>query len=209
MKTVFQTTFLLLFFSLKGWGQDTIFLQNPSFEDEAGAAQAPSGWYDCGTSGKTPPDIQPGVYKVEKTARDGDTYLGLVVRDNETWAAVGQQLAAPLKAATSYAFSLYLSRSELYVSTSKLTGQEINAATPVTLRIWGGEAECEKKELLAETGTVINKEWQRFDFELTPMQADYAFITFEAYYKTPVLFPYNGNVLLDNCSAIVKITADK
>jgi hypothetical protein len=209
MRALFQVTFLLLFFSLKGLSQDTIFLENPSFEDVPIAGQMPSGWHNCGTMDETPPDIQPGLYKVEKIAQDGYTYLGLVVRDNETWEAVGQRLLVPLKVATSYAFSLYLSRSELYITTSKLTGQEINSATPVMLRIWGGKSECEKKELLAETGVIINREWQLYDFDLTPMQADYTFITLEAYYKTPVLFPYNGNLLIDNCSAIVKITSDK
>ena len=207
MKTLFRIAFLLLFFSLKGLSQDTIFLENPSFEDVPIAGQMPSGWHDCGTMDETPPDIQPGLHKVGKIAQDGYTYLGLVVRDNETWEAVGQRLLVPLKVATSYAFSLYLSRSELYISTSKLTGQEINSATPVILRIWGGESECEKKELLGETSSVTkNLDWQLFYFELTPMQADHTFITLEAYYKTPVLFPYNGNLLIDNYSAIVKIT---
>jgi hypothetical protein len=206
MKNILNTAILCLFFAVRGFGQDTIYLQNPSFEDEPGAAKTPSGWHDCGARKETPPDIQPGAFSVEKTAQDGDTYLGLVVRDNETWEAVGQQLSVPLKATTSYTFSLYLSRSELYLSVSKATGQDANYATPVMLRIWGGEAKCEKKELLAETGTVISKEWRLFDFELTPMQADYTFITFEAYYKTPVLFPYNGNLLIDNCSAIIKIS---
>lgn len=209
MKILFQIAFLILFFNMKGWGQDTIYIQNQSFEDEPGAAQIPSGWNDCGAPNETPPDIQPGSFNVDKPAQDGNTYLGLVVRDNNTWEAVGQQLSSPLKKATSYYFSLYLCRTELLLSTSKVSGQEVNYATPVKLRIWGGDAQCGKKELLAETAMVVNKEWQLYDFEFTPMLADWNFITFEAYYKTPVLFAYNGNILLDNCSAIVKITSDK
>jgi outer membrane protein OmpA-like peptidoglycan-associated protein len=34
----------------------------------------------------------------------------------------------------------------------------------------------------------------------------YRTLTLEAYYKTPVLFPYNGNLLVDNASSIKKVT---
>lgn len=205
MNALFQTAFLLLFFSLKGLGQDTIFLKNPSFEDVTGPAKVLSDWAGCDIVGETPPDIQPGSFSVKQVAQDGGTYLGLVVRDNETSEAVGQQLSMPLKAATSYSFSLYLCRSPIYLSASKATGQEVNYATPVKLRIWGGNAECDKKELLAESDMVANTDWKQYDFELEPIQFERDFIIIEAYYKTPVLFAYNGNILLDNCSPIVRV----
>ncbi|MBK8192451.1 MAG: OmpA family protein [Lewinellaceae bacterium] len=42
-------------------------------------------------------------------------------------------------------------------------------------------------------------------FRLSPKTGNYSFIFIEAYYKTPVLFPYNGNILIDNASPIKQI----
>ncbi|HRI59483.1 MAG TPA: hypothetical protein PK228_07160, partial [Saprospiraceae bacterium] len=91
MKQLFQTVILLLF-CLKGWGQKTNMLSNPSFEDTPKTGEVPVGWYDCGAAMETPPDVQPGSFGVVSSPYDGNTYLGMVVRDNETWEAVGQQL---------------------------------------------------------------------------------------------------------------------
>ncbi|MCW5921060.1 MAG: OmpA family protein [Saprospiraceae bacterium] len=175
---------------------------NPSFEDLPRSGVTPSGWYDCGSPGETPPDVQPGQFDVTKPPSHGNSYLGLVVRDNETWEGVAQRLSRPLEKGQCYEFTMDICRSELYLSTSKLTGQSANYATPAKLRIWGGTGFCSKAELLYETSVVTNTRWLGHTFRLSPKNSNYSFIFFEAYYKTPVLFPYNGNILLDNASAI-------
>lgn len=68
--------------------------------------------------------------------------------------------------------------------------------------VWGGNDYCEKKELLAESSMVVNPRWLTFPFRLNPKKGSYSYIMFEAYYQTPVLFPYNGNVLIDNATII-------
>lgn len=210
MKTLLHTIFLLLFFIPAGWGQEVIPLENPSFEDTPEAAKIPSGWYDCGGVRETPPDVQPGAFGVDLEPYDGDTYLGLVVRDENTWEAVGQELPEPLLKDSVYELRIYLTRSELYLSVSKLTGQEANYATPVMLRVWGGVRYCEEDELLATSPIISHTEWKEYVLELKPAERNkYDFITLEAYYKTPVLFPYNGNILLDNCSLTKKSGANK
>lgn len=183
----------------------TINFVNPSFEDLPKAGEAPSGWYDCGKPGETPPDVQPGAFSVTKEASHGNTYLGLVVRDNETWEGVAQRLSRPLEKDHCYEFTMDISRSELYLSTSKLTGQEANYIVPAKLRIYGGNGYCSKTELLYETAVVINPRWLSHTFRLHPKTGNYSFLLIEAYYKTPLLFPYNGNVLLDNASPIKQI----
>jgi hypothetical protein len=205
MKALFQTTFLILIFSLKGWGQNANMLNNPSFEDTPKTGEAPSEWYNCGTENETPPDVQPGAFGVDTWPFDGDTYLGLVVRDNETWEAVGQELKNPLLKDSIYELRIFLARSELYLSTSKLTGQEANYATPVILQVWGGTEYCDRQELLANTPVVSNTNWKEFILNIIPLEEDkYDYFTLEAYYKTPVLFAYNGNILLDKCSLTKK-----
>jgi len=181
---------------------EVIQLINPSFEDMPRHSKAPRAWSDCGFKGESAPDIQPsGIFSVTKPAADGNTYLGLVVRDNDTWESVGQELSRPLEKGKCYSFSIALCRSELYVSISRLSDQTANYTTPAKLRIYGGNGYCEKKELLAESPMIANTRWQDYNFKLEPTK-NYSFLILEAYYKTPTLIPYNGNLLVDNFSEI-------
>lgn len=197
--------FCLLFapFSLLGQeSAEVIQLVNPSFEDMPRHSKAPRAWSDCGFKSESAPDIQPsGIFSVTKPASNGNTYLGLVVRDNDTWESVGQELPKPLEKGKCYSFSIALCRSELYVSISRLSDQTANYTTPAKLRIYGGNSFCERKELLAESPIIANTRWQDYNFKLEPSK-NYTFLILEAYYKTPTLVPYNGNLLVDNFSDI-------
>ena len=72
--------------------QDTIRLDNFSFEDFPRHSHVPKGWYDCGFPDESPPDIHPqmggGEFKVNMAPVDGKTYIGMVVRENGTWEAI-------------------------------------------------------------------------------------------------------------------------
>ncbi|MBK7409330.1 MAG: OmpA family protein [Saprospirales bacterium] len=210
----FTLLIVALFFISTAWSQDPpIFLTNPSFEDFPQQGKPARGWEDCGFPGETPPDVQPSgnpsysYFEVVKPAFDGNTYLGMVVRDNDTWEMISQRLSGPLKAGECYEFSIYLCRSELYVSQSRVNFQETNYTTPAKLRIWGGSSYCNKKELLAETSAIINTRWLKYDFKLKPKET-HTYFVLEAFYNTPVLFPYNGNVLMDNASPIVPVPCE-
>lgn len=190
---------------LQGQVRDTIKLFNPSFEDIPRNSIPPKGWYDCGFENETPPDVQPhGGFEVIKTAQQGNTYLGMVVRDNETWEAVSQRLNRPLKKGKCYEFSIHLSRSEIYVSQSRVTNEQANYVTPCKMRIYGGNGYCAKADLLGETSLVINTRWLEYKFKFEPT-GNHSFITLEAFYNTPTLFPYNGNLLIDNASEIIEV----
>jgi len=182
-----------------------IYLNNPSFEDIPAAGQTPTGWTNCGAPAETPPDVQPGAFEVAKLPSHGNSYLGLVVRDNETWESVSQRLSRPLEANQCYEFSMDVCKSELYMSTSKATNLPANYATPARLLIWGGTGSCGKQELLYETSVITNTRWIAVVFRLHPKKGNYSHLMIEAYYKTPVLFPYNGNVMVDNASPIKQI----
>lgn len=204
MKRIILLTSLLFIYFLNSINaQDNrIKLSNPSFEDSPRAGRVPSGWFDCGMKGESPPDTQPGVFDVNYKAHDGGTYLGMVTRDNETWEAVAQRLSSTLKSGNCYQFNIYLTYSDEYFSISRLTKDRAFFTQPILLRIWGGDGYCDKKELLGSSELVDNTNWTESQFILKPEQ-DYKFIILEAYYKTPTLFPYNGNILLDNASDIV------
>ena len=188
---------------------EAIYLTNPSFEDMPRHSIAPTGWYDCGFPGESPPDVQPsGEFSVTKPANHGSTYLGLVVRDNDTWEAVSQKLSRPLRRGQCYEFSLDLARSELYISLSRANNEQANYITPAKMRIWGGFGHCDKQFLLDETSLINKYQWMQYNFKFEPI-ADYSYITMEAFYETPTLFPYNGNVLVDNASPIQPIPCDE
>ena len=196
--------------------QDVITLSNPSFEDTPRKnANGIKGWYDCGILNfpdESPPDIHPeNFWGNTKQATHGKTYLGMVVRDNETWESVSQRMSSPMKAGQCYNFSMKLSRNAKYLSGSRFASQEYNDTnqnynynTPTVVRIWGSSGYCHTKELLAESIPVKHSEWKTYTFKLSP-SFNHKAITLEAYYKVPVLIPYNGHILIDNCSDITEI----
>lgn len=207
LKRTFFSYFLIAFCAcfapLFGQKPVIIKLDNPSFEDFPSAAHTPQGWFDCGFAGESPPDVQPsGSFSVNKPAFHGSTYIGMVVRDNNTWEAIGQRLKTPLLKGITYTFSLYAARSELYMSKSQLSGKDANYITPATVRIHAGTGYCAKEETLDQTEAVSVGTWQKFTFKFTP-KATYSYFMIEAFYKVPTLFPYNGNILIDNASDIV------
>lgn len=199
----FSGYLLLLLYPMQA--QRTFVLQNPSFEwDFAQPGMTPRGWIDMGITGESPPDIQPGFFGVKMEAQEGEKYLGLVVRDNNTWEGVGQKLNGWLKKDSTYTFSLYLARSNYYNSFSRNTGEEVNFKSPTILKIWGVNTRTDEEELLAESVAVSHSVWTRFTFTLQPSMADYDEIDLMAYYA-PGQEGKNGNLLIDNCSAIVEV----
>ena len=76
---------------------DSIRLVNPSFEDVPKQSSPPLGWADCGFTGESAPDVHPSnFWEVSKPAQNGKTYVGLVVRNNDTWERISQMLESPL-----------------------------------------------------------------------------------------------------------------
>ena len=203
---------------LTSYGQyiDTVFVNNGSFEDmprNGGEFRIPiNGWYDCGTlkfPTETPPDIHPGgFWENNVSANHGKTYLGMVVRDNDSYEGVGQRLTKVLEKGKCYEFSISLAQSAKYWSQSKLTSQKANYIRPCVLRVWGGNGFCATKELLAESPPVNHEEWKTYNFTFKPKE-EYRYILVEAYYKTPVILPYNGHILVDNMTNFYEVSCEK
>lgn len=185
--------------------EQKIQLKNPSFEDTPRHSQTPKDWIDCGFPGESEPDVQPsGEFGVTMLPQDGDTYLGLVVRDNSTWERVSQRLSGPMEGGKCYEFSIYLAKSPQYLSQSRVTEEKVNYVRNAKLRIYGGFSSCHRQQLLAESPLISSYNWRQFNFKFEPTD-DFTYITFEAFYQTPNLFPYNGNILLDNASALTVV----
>ncbi len=208
---------ICLFSMFHAYGQrDEIVLNNPSFEERPHKGVSAHdigirGWYDCGElifPAESPPDIHPiNAWYVTKNPSEGISYLGMVVRDNDSWESVSQRIRVPIQEGKCYSYSIELARSRYYISGSKLSGTMENYTEPAVLRIWGGTGICGRQELLAESPTITNHEWETYEFEFQPGRS-LNYFTLEAFYKVPVLFPYNGHLLLDNGSVIKEIPCD-
>lgn len=164
-------------------------LTNPSFEGIAGEGKVPIGWHICDKA--STPDILPGPWNVHYKPTNGNTFLGLITREDNTWEYIAQKLTKPLLADECYALEIDLARAPTYEGYNK----------PIKLNIWGGTLSCARTELLAHTTAVEHLQWETYRFLLFPSQ-NYFYITFEAYYADDLPKGYKGNILLDNCSQI-------
>ncbi|MEO1516418.1 MAG: hypothetical protein AAFV95_15445 [Bacteroidota bacterium] len=168
-----------------------ISFQNASFEGQPQDATTPVGWHPCASG--TTPDILPGHWGVYLEASEGETFMGLITRDDGSWESVGQRLSTPLEKGECYKFSVDLAHSDTYA--------EYNF--PLKLRIWAGTTTCSRQQLLAESEVIKHEEWERYEFAFFAKQ-QYQYIIFEASYIDGVYFNYKGNILLDNLSVIRK-----
>lgn len=169
-----------------------IFLNNASFEDGAQDATVPSGWFGC-QLGSTP-DILPGQWGVYHPAEDGDTYVGLITREDGTWESIGQRLSAPLKKNDCYTLTLFLAHSDNY--------ETYNG--DLQLRIYGGAAKCQQAQVLYESPVIRQARWEEYEIEFFVKQ-DVHYLVFEAYHPHQGR-AYRGNILIDGISPIEKCT---
>ncbi len=202
--------YIFLFNMTVAYSQNKILLRNKSFEEPNSLWK--DSWYDCGEylfPGESPPDIHSDsnefkLFYVVKMASDGDKFLGMVVRDNETHESIAQKLSLQIKKGKCYKLSMDISIGGSYLSKSRLTGKDINYTKPCVLRIWGSNQECRKDEMFIATKIIENKTWKRYDFKIISKD-DFEYIFIEAYWKVPLFNPYCGHILIDNLSDLEEI----
>jgi len=178
------STLLIAPFYIRG---QEIRLANASFEGIPSDATMPQQWTAC-KRGSTP-DIMPGFWGVYLEPFDGETYVGLITREDGSFESIGQKVRTPFKAQECYKFTIELAHSNTYA----------NYSLPVRLRIWGGRTRCSKDQLLAESPSVKHLDWKTYQLQFMP-EHDYPYIIIEAYYAKGIFFPYRGNLLMDNIS---------
>lgn len=188
---------------------DTIKLTNGSFEARVARGKQKlnlKGWKDFGKilfPIETPPDIHPANYwGVTTKPVHGNTYLGLAIRDNNTYEAVSQKLPSPLIAGQYYTFSLTLCRSSTFTSRSRMTRKTEKYEFPAVCNIKGlvGDSIF----LLASSPPIVNTKWVRFTFTLHP-KVDISEIILEAGFVDTKNNAYNGHLLMDAASDLVRL----
>jgi hypothetical protein len=166
-------------------------IDNASFEGEAQDATMPNGWLSCKQG--TTPDILPGSWGVNTEPSEGETYIGLITRPDGSWESIGQRLLKPILKGSCYTMSLDLSHSDTYTGYNQ----------PARLRIWGGRARCDRRQMLWESELIEHSNWETYEIEFTP-GGTFHYIIIEAYFPTHYPSPHKGNVLIDNMSPIQK-----
>lgn len=163
-------------------------LSNPSFEGiQPQDATLPTGWLAC-KSGTTP-DILPGPWGVIKEPSEGETYLGLITRADNSWESITQRLSSELKAGKCYYLKMDLAYSIRYPRHN----------LPVVLKMYGSNDKCADPELLFTSELIDNTDWKTFDFIFKP-ERSFRYIILEAYY--PGDEKIGGNILIDNIQLI-------
>ncbi len=180
-------------------------LKSPSFEQNINEYHpAPEFWDNLGGANQSPPDIQPGRYSVTKKPHHGRQYLGMVTRANGTREAVGQPLPQKMKLGAKYTFSAWLAMSSEYGAFVGSDNVEA-MANPTLLRIWGLNSRTFEKELLVTSDLVDHEVWRQYTFSLEPTRSDLDYFVLEAWYDLSAKRPCNGNLLIDDCSAIILV----
>lgn len=173
--------------SSDAWGQN-IEILNGSFEGDPADATVPQGWMACKEG--TTPDILPGYWGVYTDPSEGNTYLGLITRQNNTWESIGQRLGAPLTKGSCYSWSLNLAHSDTY---SGYNGS-------IKLRVWISKTKCQKDQLIYESPLIEHVDWKTYKLRFTPNQ-DSQYIMIEAFHSDDE-FSYQGNILIDRLRPI-------
>lgn len=169
----------------KKQGDEKVMIPNGSFEGIPQDALNPEGWESCGYN--STPDILPGPWGVYQKPTDGNTFLGLICREDKTYESISAKLESPLQKDHCYRFEVDLSRSLAYAGYSGAS----------CLRIWGAKSACEPLQLLANSPAIEHYDWKTYNFSFIA-EAKYTHIVIECYFKVPCLVPYRGNILIDS-----------
>ncbi len=183
---IYSTLILLLCAVSSVYSQVT--LNNPSFEDTPSDATTPMGWLECEEF--TTPDILPGYWGVYTEPSEGETYVGMITRENGTFESIGQRLSATLRQDECYSFTLDLAHSLGYTGYNK----------PIKLRIWVGRSRCETQQMIFESPLIDEIEWKNYEVEFRP-ETDVRYILLEAFHQEG-RFSHKANILIDNISTI-------
>lgn len=161
---------------------------NPGLEDTPSDATVPQGWSAC--AWLTTPDILPGYWGVYTEPYEGDTYAGIITREDNTFESFGQRLSAPLMSDTCYQMSLQLAYSNVYAGYGK----------PICLRISISDKLCDETQVIYTSPKVDHEDWRPYRFSFTPSQKA-QYILIEAYYSDKP-YSHKGNILIDAISSI-------
>lgn len=165
-------------------------VKNPSFEDMPSDATVPHHWHAC--DDMTTPDILPGYWGVYLEPSDGDTYVGIITRQNATYEQFGQRLSAPLEKGQCYEFTVDLAHSDVYAGYKK----------PIKLQVYLGDSKCNTDQLVFTSPLIKDKAWQTHKISFKA-KSSHQYIILKAHISDRKV-SHMGNILIDNMTTIRK-----
>ena len=179
------------------------FYNNSFEEDNAVVNKSPTGWKNCGDLEEVNVDIHNNIdtlFDVVQSTNNGNNYIGLRTSYNDTWGVISQKLERELQIDSSYLFHLEACRSTRYINKGREGEEDLNEES-IRIRIWGGDNDCNRKELLAESDLVKHTNWKTYIIKMKPKE-NHSSIFIDVFFKKEAIFPYNGNILIDKISPI-------
>ena len=178
----------LLFFYVKENSTAQITLSNKSMEGQPADATMPTGWF--AQSEGTTPDILPGYWGVYTEPDDGDTYIGLITRQDGSFESIGQRLEQTIQEGQCYKFKLSLAHSDNYSGYNK----------PVHLKVWLGSKNKSRDQLIFLSPLIDHLDWEKYSIEFKA-DSNFDYLIIEAFISEE---PSNhkGNILIDNLTPI-------
>ena len=165
-----------------------ILIDNASFEGTPADATMPAGWF-AGSPGTTP-DILPGYWGVYNDPEDGDSYVGMITRQDGSYESISQRLSGKIEKGNCYSMSMNLAFSDNY------TGYN----NPIMLRVWISDIKNKRQQLIYTSPKIKSEEWKKYDFNFTP-ESDKYYIILEAHISDDPI-SHKGNILIDKISPI-------
>jgi hypothetical protein len=194
-------------------------LRNPSFEGKAERGSvdihSPSlllkEWTDCteiwGMKYQSPYDVHTATssfWGITRNPSHGKSFISLVVRETDTFEGISQKLEKPLETDKCYELKIDISKSYVMQSQVMSNPETQNFNTDALLNISFHNTLCGSSTYKTKSKPINHSDWKTYKFQFQPKE-DYRFITLNAFWETPVLMAYNGNILLDNLSHIKEI----
>ncbi len=174
---------------------------NDGFESAPKMGIPPTSWFNCGKDMNPSVDTQPGFFDNQKPASEGNTYISMVTRElNEpgTYEIAWADLETPFLKDHCYTLELDLSLSKDF--NGSVGFETYYFDNPCVLRIEGFNGNCETsedRELLWESDTLNQFDWETTEVSFRPDSSTYQRIAIYPYFLDENE-PKNSAVLVDN-----------
>lgn len=161
------------------------------------------GWLDTGPATENPPDVFTALsteWQIQAEAHSGKYFVSLVTRPNGTVESITQELPKPLLPGK-YLFTIWVRQSSTFFSPIDDSGNTLVSFTyPTKLRIGGRNSILQDHEILVESQSLNNLNWEQLILTLNPNK-QYRYITVEAFFPNAIA-PTAGHLLIDDCALI-------
>ena len=188
------------------------YLRNPSLEGPEYQDGQPDYWESFPEDDGSDPNFYPEytVYDGSKTYTpiDGNTFTlyrsrGTTYAESHHFPVTReysfQELIKPLEPNSCFMFEAHLAFHPSHQVIDSDPELE-NKAFPLVFKVWGGNENNVREELLIESEPIANEDWEKYTFYFNTQETAFAYIMFEVYWDTINIRPepYNSMMLIDN-----------